>query len=390
MVSSSADMHVSGVDAAAGVRFPSCPVVIAAREHARTHARSEEAYNHCVRSAYWALVLARKLDFSPLLLHLANDGGGGENETNHDGVSSSQTTSGERGARVERPDIDVEVVVLACLLHDLGSWTSSPSATGSDSISVEYGEPSPRHRQNGEAESDRERGREQEKEKRFEVKGADLARDFIEKYIRDGRPGGEEWDLERVKKVWYAIAFHTSRFIAPFGRSLEVATAHLGIMADCAGPMFPANPWAATPEYLSATESQLNNPVGGGVGQVITVDEFKEVARAFPYVTSGVGFGLGVDPQAAMRLQPDVGRDHAETHSHTHAIPCCLRHESQNGKDRDGSNGSIIDLTSNSGTGQSQLGPDEAHRTRRQTYENSWLATVDLTVSVKCLEDFLD
>jgi hypothetical protein len=50
-------------------------------------------------------------------------------------------------------------------------------------------------------------------------------------------------------------------------------------MADFVGPRFPSDPWADP-----STQPQSPSPPGA----VITVEEFREIARAFPYV----GFGL--------------------------------------------------------------------------------------------------
>ncbi|KAI1813486.1 metal dependent phosphohydrolase [Poronia punctata] len=186
-----------------GIKFPNTPIIIAAFSFTKKHT-SEAIYNHCVRSAYWSLILAKKL--APL-------------------------ADADVG-------LDMEVVVLACILHDMG-WADDKEGV---LLSSGY--------------------------KRFEVDGADIARRWVEGY------GGEEWDRGRVQRVWDAIAFHTSVSIAPFG-SLEVATAHLGISADFAGPRFPSDPWADP----STTSDE--------VGAVITVEEFREVVRCFPYA----GFG---------------------------------------------------------------------------------------------------
>ncbi|KAI0112185.1 metal dependent phosphohydrolase [Nemania sp. FL0031] len=188
-----------------GISFPNSPITIAAFAYTKQHT-TEAIYNHCARSAYWALILAKKL--APLA--------------------------------AMKPDL--ESVVLACVLHDMG-WSFNKELLST------Y--------------------------KRFEVDGADLARKFVEGYKSEGGEGAEKWDKERVQRVWDSIALHTTNSIAPFS-SAEVATAHLGIMADFSGPRFPANPW----------DDPSKPP--GAPGAVITVDEFREVLRAFPYAGFGV------------------------------------------------------------------------------------------------------
>ncbi|KAI1151116.1 metal dependent phosphohydrolase [Nemania diffusa] len=190
-----------------GVSFPYSPITAAAFAYTKQHT-TEAVYNHCARGAYWALILVKKL--APLAAMAP----------------------------------DLEAVVLACVLHDMGwSFTKELLST--------Y--------------------------KRFEVDGADLARRFVEAYKTDAGEGGEAWSEERVQRVWDAIALHTTPSIAPFS-SAEVVAAHLGIMADFSGPRFPADPWG-DPSKLAGTP-----PVAGAV---ITAEEFREVLRAFPYA----GFG---------------------------------------------------------------------------------------------------
>ncbi|KAI1127978.1 metal dependent phosphohydrolase [Nemania abortiva] len=189
-----------------GISFPHSPITAAAFAYTKQHT-TEAIYNHCVRSAYWALILAKKL------------------------------------APLAAMEPDLEAVVLACVLHDMG-WSFNKELLSS------Y--------------------------KRFEIDGADLARKFVEGYKAAGAEGGESWGKERVQRVWDSIALHTMNSIAPFG-SAEVATAHLGIMADFSGPKFPANPWDDPTKFATPSPA----------GAVITVDEFREVLRAFPYA----GFG---------------------------------------------------------------------------------------------------
>ncbi|TGJ86035.1 hypothetical protein E0Z10_g2718 [Xylaria hypoxylon] len=190
-----------------GVSFPHSPITIAALAYTKEHT-TEAVYNHCVRAAYFALILVKKLE--PLA--------------------------------AKNPDL--ETVVLACVLHDMG-WSFNKELLSTF--------------------------------KRFEIDGADIARAFIEGYKGRGGEGAEKWDEGRIQKIWDVIALHSLLSIAPFA-SAEVATAHLGIISDFAGPRFPPNPWGDPSELIA------NPPTPGAL---ITVEEFKEVLGAFPYA----GFG---------------------------------------------------------------------------------------------------
>jgi len=66
------------------------------------------------------------------------------------------------------------------------------------------------------------------KEKRFEVDGADAARNFLKKEA----PG---WDKHRLQLVWDAIALHTTGSIV-FHKEPEVQAVAYGIWADFQGP----------------------------------------------------------------------------------------------------------------------------------------------------------
>ncbi|KAI0161189.1 hypothetical protein GGR52DRAFT_582582 [Hypoxylon sp. FL1284] len=162
-MSTNVPFHVPGLRRS-GIRFPNSPIHTA-----------DEVYNHCVRGAYWSLLLAKKLpEFSSL---------------------SSSTSSSERS------HFDLETVVLASILHDIG-WATTPELLSSD--------------------------------KRFEVDG-------------------------RTQVVWDAIALHTTASIALHHPAPEVSLAHLGVMADFLGPLFPP-----------------------GDGAVITEDEYRVMLVRFP------------------------------------------------------------------------------------------------------------
>lgn len=161
-------------------RFPPTALAPAALEYIRKDT-SPTTVNHCLRSAYFALMLSRKLP--PFVANPANLG----------------------------------TVVLAVLLHDMG-W-----ATDESLLSVD---------------------------KRFEIDGANLAREYLRTHTSD-----VEWDNQRLHLVWDAIALHTTPSIAAH-KEPEVALTQLGIFVDFVGPNFP--------------------------GGAISVDEYTEVVNAFP------------------------------------------------------------------------------------------------------------
>ncbi|KIY67378.1 hypothetical protein CYLTODRAFT_422562 [Cylindrobasidium torrendii FP15055 ss-10] len=108
------------------------------------------------------------------------------------------------------------LIVLATLMHDLG-WDPTGALISPD--------------------------------KRYEVDGANAARDFL----RLNDPDMAEAD---VQLIWDAIALHTTASIAWY-KEPEVAATSYGVMADYFGP-----------DLLG--------------GKVITKDEWKEVIAAFP------------------------------------------------------------------------------------------------------------
>jgi hypothetical protein len=114
---------------------------------------------------------------------------------------------------------DAESIFLATILHDLG-WANTPSLISKD--------------------------------KRFEVDGANAARDFINSHAESE---DAKWTEQRIQVIWDAIALHTSPSISLHGQPGVAVVTH-GITADFFGPNTP--------------------------GGVITVDEFKEVVKAYP------------------------------------------------------------------------------------------------------------
>ena len=74
-------------------------------------------------------------------------------------------------------------------------------------------------------------------DKRFEVDGANAARDFLKR-----EANSSEWDKHRLQLVWDAIALHTIGSVV-FHKEPEVQACAFGIWADFQGPdRIPGNP----------------------------------------------------------------------------------------------------------------------------------------------------
>lgn len=93
-------------------------------------------------------------------------------------------------------NVDLEAFAVSIILHDLG-WSKNPEIISKD--------------------------------KRFEVDGANVARDFL---LREGEG---DWNEQRVQLVWDAIALHTSRDIALYKQN-EVWMTSVGILSELVGP----------------------------------------------------------------------------------------------------------------------------------------------------------
>jgi len=81
------------------------------------------------------------------------------------------------------------------------------------------------------------------KDRRFEVDGADAARDFLR---REGL--ATEWDKHRLQLVWDAIALHSTGSIV-FYKEPEVQACAHGIWADLVGPGGVSNGLLTWEEY---------------------------------------------------------------------------------------------------------------------------------------------
>lgn len=92
-------------------------------------------------------------------------------------------------------------------------------------------------------------------DKRFEVDGANIARDFVIAHAASDTP----WEAARLDRLWTAIALHTTPSIA-LHAAPETALVNMAITADFAGV------------YWSPDDAQ--GP--------ITLEEYRAVTNAFP------------------------------------------------------------------------------------------------------------
>jgi hypothetical protein len=95
--------------------------------------------------------------------------------------------------------------------------------------------------------------------KRFEVDGANIARDFIRGNLGT-LASADEWNEARLQRSWYAIALHTSYSIAPDAEP-EVALTSFGVGGDFFGPKL----------QLGVEKKDL-----------ITIEEYHAVMQLFP------------------------------------------------------------------------------------------------------------
>jgi hypothetical protein len=155
-----------------GVTFPESDLLKSALEYAKKHT-SPSILNHCLRSAAFALLLAPRLE------------------------------------QIKGTQPDLDLVVYACIMHDLGLATTEGLRSG---------------------------------DKRFEVDGANLGRQFLL------NQGHDVWGARQMQLVWDAIALHTTGSIAQH-KEPEVALVAFGISADFAGPNLPPQGIISIAEY---------------------------------------------------------------------------------------------------------------------------------------------
>ncbi|KAF7513040.1 hypothetical protein GJ744_011306 [Endocarpon pusillum] len=137
-----------------------------------------------------------------------------------------------RGKLTEFSTVDPETVVVATLLHDLG-WSFTSELVSKDN--------------------------------RFEVDGANVARDFVRTHFRSQTRNSdrEKWDEEHLDRLWYAIALHTTPSLALHAPALTALTER-AISADFFGPNF---------QFPGARKASV---------QLITPAEVKEILHAYP------------------------------------------------------------------------------------------------------------
>ena len=94
------------------------------------------------------------------------------------------------------------------------------------------------------------------KDNRFEVDGANAARNFLKREAHSS-----DWDKHRLQLVWDAIALHTIGSVV-FHKEPEVQAASFGIWADFQGPdRIPGNP-LTWDEYNAVVKESLGLTCG--------------------------------------------------------------------------------------------------------------------------------
>ena len=126
--------------------------------------------------------------------------------------------------------LDKESLVLICILHDMGLSFETPQEL--EGLTTD---------------------------KRFEIDGANIARDFIRSHV-----DRDLWDDAKIERLWFAIALHTTPSIGRHAAP-EIALAGMAVEADFAGPFWSPSPGRATEAW-------------------ITVDEYRAVTALFPRV----------------------------------------------------------------------------------------------------------
>ena len=177
-----------------GLKVPDSPLLGPLLSYLHEHT-SPATVNHSIRAAYWALLINTRLP------------------------PYADAPPGK---------INLELVVLAQLMHDLG-WATTRDLLSDD--------------------------------KRFEIDGANLAVKFIEdhKHVLTAEQA-KSWSRLEIETLWTAIADHAMMSVAPYHPSPEVVLINMGITADFFGPYLPP-------------------PLPPGL---ITEQEYTEVLKHFP------------------------------------------------------------------------------------------------------------
>lgn len=135
---------------------------------------------------------------------------------------------------------DLEAQAVAAILHDLG-WDPTGKLVSTD--------------------------------KRFEVDGANAAREFLRK------EAPADWDKQRLQLVWDAIALHTTSSIVFFKEPEVVASAY-GIWADLQGPDNTPGGLLTWDEYNAVVKELPRLKIGEGLTKI-----FCGIAQTKPEVT---------------------------------------------------------------------------------------------------------
>ena len=130
----------------------------------------------------------------------------------------------------ELKDRDLEVHSISAILHDLG-WDTTGELVSKD--------------------------------KRFEVDGANAARDFLK-----SEAVGDTWDSRRLQLVWDAIALHTTPSIASYKEPEVVATSN-GISSDFGGPKGPFGRFLTEEEYQKIVDELPRLGLKEGVREIM-------------------------------------------------------------------------------------------------------------------------
>lgn len=180
--------EMSDGDVISQALFPDTPSVKSTLKFIREYL-DDPSYNHVVRSAFFSLKLATNIARDDVDSHLKS--------------------------------ADQEVLVVANLLHDM-AWNPELPTTR-QFVS---------------------------KDKRFEVDGANAARDFLREL-----PGDHGWNPRRLQLVWDAIALHSTASIA-WHKEPEVAICQYGILVDVVG--VPELPLPGIPESCKVSREEFD------------------------------------------------------------------------------------------------------------------------------------
>lgn len=131
------------------------------------------------------------------------------------------------------PQMDLEAHAVSAVLHDLG-WDTTGELVSPD--------------------------------RRFEVDGAEAARNWIQEEQRSAR--AEHWDDHRTQLVWDAIALHTTSSIALYKQTV-VKVCAFGIAADFRGPDFDAAGTVSRDEFNAVNEEFPRLDLAGGIRRVL-------------------------------------------------------------------------------------------------------------------------